>query len=122
MIYATFKSVFATRDYKTFCDLMGIPRGSVRYRTPAENRAAHQFLLAVNTGRRAVFVNFNEDLAVVVEPCFANTRKGRELSRKTTITTTSSYEIAWTRLNDEADRITWGKLQDERVSNLLKEG
>lgn len=96
MNYATFKSVFVTRDYKTFCDLMRIPRGSVRYRTPAENRTAHQFLLAVNTGRRAVFVNFNEDLAVIVEPCFEKTRKGRELSRRTMITTANGYEVAWT--------------------------
>lgn len=83
MIYASFNKVLVTRNYKNFCDHMKIPTGtnSRKWGTPAENRMVAQFLLAVNTGRRAVFINFNEDLAVVVEPFFPKTRAGRLLEK-----------------------------------------
>lgn len=70
MIYASFTNVFKLRKYANFCFLMEIPMGlgAERRRTPAESRTVHQFLLAVNTNRRAMFVNFNKDLAVLVEP------------------------------------------------------
>lgn len=69
MIFASFSSVKFTRSYKLFCTYMDIPRGvgAGKLRTPAESRTVRQFLLAVNTNRRAVFVNFNSGLAVVVE-------------------------------------------------------
>jgi len=69
MIYATFSQVVVTRNYGVFCSAMDIRHGSgtARYRTPAESRVAAQFLLAVNANRKAVFVNFNRNIAVVVE-------------------------------------------------------
>lgn len=81
MIYASFSQVLVTRDYKTFCKAMDIYRGPQpnRWRSPAESRTIAQFLLAVNTGRKAVFINFNNSLAVVVEPFFPNTRNGRKM-------------------------------------------
>lgn len=81
MIYATFSKVLVTRDYKIFCDRMNIGYGPhAKWRSPAECRMVAQFLLAVNTGRKAVFVNFNNGLAVVVEPFYPNTRNGRKMS------------------------------------------
>lgn len=69
MIYTSFTNFVKTRDYRLFCIMMDIPYGSgTKYRTPAENRTVNQFLLTVNTGRRAVYLNFNRDLAVIVEP------------------------------------------------------
>lgn len=69
MIYTSFTNFVKTRDYRLFCIMMDIPYGSgTKYRTPAENRVVNQFLLTVNTGRRAVYLNFNRDLAVIVEP------------------------------------------------------
>lgn len=83
MIYTSFTKVVFTRDYDEFCRSMDIPWGvgSEKFRTPAESRTVAQFILAVNTGREAVFINFNSDLAVVVEPFFPNTPAGRELNR-----------------------------------------
>lgn len=69
MIYTSIPNSVFTRNYKLFCAMMEIPTGSgTKYRTPAESRTVAQFLLAVNTKRRAVFINFNIDLSVVVEP------------------------------------------------------
>jgi hypothetical protein len=51
-----------------------------RWRSPAESRTVAQFLLAVNTGRKAVFINLNKDLAIYVEPFFPNTKNGRKMS------------------------------------------
>lgn len=70
MIYASFTKVYKIRSYRNFCFLMDIitGRGAAMRRTPAEARTVAQFLLAVNSNRRAVFVNLNKDLAVFVEP------------------------------------------------------
>jgi len=75
MIYTTITNSIVTRDYKLFCVMMDIRHGSgtARYRTPAENRTVTQFLLSVNTGRRAVFINFNRGIAAIVE---ARPKKG----------------------------------------------
>jgi len=84
MIYTSSTNVLKTRDYRLFCIMMDIPfgAGTARYQTPAENRTVKQFLLAVNSGRRAVFFNLNSGLAVFVEPrCFEPERLVGNYSR-----------------------------------------
>jgi len=69
MIYASFSNVIKTRNYNLFYDTMSIPRGvgAEKHRSPAESRTVRQFVLAVNTGRGGVFLNFNGDIAIVVD-------------------------------------------------------
>lgn len=68
MIYTTIANSVVTRDYKLFCVMMDISYGpGTKYRSPAESRTVAQFLLSVNTGRRAVFINFNRGIAAIVE-------------------------------------------------------
>lgn len=80
MIYASFSRVVYVKSYEEFCTSMDIWQGagSETRRTPAETKIVFQFLLAFNTGRRGVFINFNKDLAVVLNPSHAKaiTSKG----------------------------------------------
>jgi hypothetical protein len=91
MIYYSSLDPVYCDNYGMFCSIMGISfgPGSARNRTPAETRAVAAFLYAVNSGRGGVFINFNTDLKIVVNPDRLRAQAWNRRSQVSTI----SWEI-----------------------------